>query len=967
MRKVLLLIDLANILNCYAKIVKNVNSEQYGLQQIILDLYINGIDDADPVRVTYNVEVLSDAVISVQDRVVFTGSTLYTKNLFTIMRNGKSVPVTQDMVSGYVNTFKTGIYQVELSFEGITRVATVVVLDNSLVGTYITPMHTVAIAAEYDDDGDKFKDEEPAKQYGPMVILADGTITIDGKNAEILSVVNENELILQANGFVFTAFIRDGIITLIPDNSLMLTYNNNKRPLAYFNSDVWAINRNNNHFVINSGVSYNHIMESQSVGYYTVEVLRLYNKKTFDNLTYAIKIVLAYRNGAFSGDVLYDVSFGEAALNDGFQQGIFEKGVLNFNGNNYKFTFSTDSTIARIDDEEVNNVYLGMTFTDGKSTLAIDSDGGITYAPVGGQTIRISAMGKSQTKNIVYDFDNNTISVYEVDAPLVPTQNWLSYKFVLNLDNSTFTVVEKDKLYGLYFDDNNKYYIFLDGYGGGHASTNLTSYNVTQLTYEQYGNEVELAFQQVTPNFKFGNGMTFYLAEMYNVLTCKTCDYDDVVGVEFVNKHISYGAVIRFDASVWRKLENANKDDLYDLITIITKDGELSLEQKQAAVNLRAVDTNQNGIYQVRINLTLDDTTFSAYYATQVVVPISPLPALAGKYGCGVKYSNYDLTVDEFGLAVIVIDNVTVTGNVDYRQDGFTVIGRFNGEPYNLTATVVSDGIILVESYGSVNFSDYFTVGTKLTASNGVSALTKLTVNNVDTFIWLASTTERPQKIEIAELSDGALQFTTNNGDVFVKVREWNSVGLIVSDGLRGEYVNDSDVLTLDGFGNALINGGNATYTVNANKSVTVISAANLLVAYVDVKTGKYTLSNIALNNTLVQGKTYTAGYIFLCGNASCWATTTISFGADGKAVISSVSNDHDDLCENHSEYSAPFASENATYSVSGNIVTLTVNGYEIRLLIADVTTSAQLNVISTTVETDAMGYFDTDTIFTMA
>jgi len=958
--------DLVNILNCYAKIIKDVNSATFGLQRVIIDLYINGTEDPEPVRVEYDVEVLSDAQITVYDKVIFTESTLYTKDLFSVTRNGNNIPVTQDMVSGYVNTFKTGLYQVELSFEGITRTATVVVLDNSLVGEYITPLHSVAVGAEYDDDGDKYQDEQPATQYGPMVISSDGGIIIDGRKATIYSVIDENTLCINFGGFNYNAYIADGIITLVPINEHHLSFSNIKRPMAYFKSDIWAINRNNNHFVINNGKSYNHIIETDSMGYYTVEVLRVYNKNTFENLTYAIKILQTYH---LVGDVVYEVTFGAATLNDGFKQGVFESGTMTFDGGRYNFTFGTDVNIALIDDEQAVNPYLGITFTNGSSTLAINADGGITYSPLNGPIIRINTVSLTKTKNIVYDFVNNTVLIYEIDAPQVSSQDWYSYKFVLNLDNKTFTVVEKDKLYGLYLDDNNKYYIFLDGYGGGHVSTDLTSYSVTPLTYTQYGNEVELNFEQMAPKFLFGPNMTLYIAEMYNILTCKVCSNSSIEGIEFINKHISYGAVIRFDATIWRRLANSNKDELYGLITIITKDGEMSLEQKKDAVNLRAVDTNQNGVYQVRINLTIDGTVLSAYYATQVLLPLDPSPELAANYGFGTTYTDCNLIVDQFGLATIVMGNQSITGNVSYRQNGFDVIGKFNGSVYNLAATVVSDGIIFVECYGAVNFVDYFTTGVKTAVSNGQSVLTKLTVNGTDTYVWQASVAEMPQIVTVQILSDNVLQFTSNKGVIYVKTAEWGNTqnGLILSDGLRGEYSKESDKLMLDGFGTAKVNGSNATYTVNANKSVTVVYSGGILVADVDVSTGTYSLSNIALDNSLLQGKTFTANYRFACGKASCSAATTIVFGKDGKAVVSSVSSDHDDFCEEHQQYEAPFAADNATYVVNGNKVTVTVKNYTVVLLITDVTTAAQLSVISTTVEKEAMGYFGEGILFVAA
>lgn len=953
--------EFVNLITCYAKIIKNVDTDTYGTQRVIIDLYVNGVDDPSPVRVEYNVEVLSDAIISVNNKVVFTGSTLYTVDLFTITRNDVNVPITQDMVSGHVNTFKTGEYYVELVFEGITRVARVVVLDSVLVGSYTTPMHSVAIEAVYDEDEEIIVDPVPAKQYGPMVINIDGSITIDGRTAEIVTVVSEKELIIKVGDYAYTAYINNGIITLIPDNSLNLKFTNAKRPMAYFSDNVWAINRTNNHFVINDGRTYNHIMESDYAGYYTIEVLRAYNKANFTELTYAIKILLAHRSGAMSGDVIYNVSYGEAQLSDGFKQGVFENGKLILNGEEYKFTFSTDATIARSDASEQNNPYAGKTFTSGKATLVIDANGSLIYTPIGSPSISISATATSQTRNIKYDFTNNTILIYEVDAPIVSAQSWYCYKFILNLDNMTFTVVDKDKLYGLYFDDREKYYIFLDGYGGGHVSVNLTSYSVTELTYVQLGNEVEIVFNQNLPNFIFGDSITFYVAEMYNVLTCKIARDDSLVGAVFENRHILYGAVIRFDSQVFCVDANASKDDIYNLISVTTTYGELSLQDKISnnTVDLRAVDIKQNGVYQIRVRLLINDETFTAYYAIQVIIPITPAPTLAGEYGCGAVNGNYRLIVDQFGLARITVGEVEVRGNVEYLPNGFVVIGRFNGVAYTLTANVVAKGVIRVESYGALNFTDYFSTGNCVSANDGHSILTRYTVDGEYTYVWKASPLAQEEIVTVQTLSDNTFGFVTVKGYVYIRVSAWYGDNcLVVSDGLRGEYTNASNTLTLDGFGVAEYNGSVGTYVVNANKSVTVVSSADIIVAQLNIVQGSFTVSDIALDNTLVEGKTYSASYIYVCDNTPCLSVTTIAFGADGQAVVSSVSADHDDLCEENHEYDPKFVSDNATYTVSGNKVTVTSNGVTFVFEISDVTSTSQLLTVSTTMGESDMGYF---------
>ena len=454
---------------------------------------------------------------------------------------------------------------------------------------------------------------------------------------------------------------------------------------------------------------------------------------------------------------------------------------------------------------------------------------------------------------------------------------------------------------------------------------------------------------------------------MYNVLTCKSAQDDSLVEMVFENRHISYGAVIRFDSQVFRASVNANKDSLYNLISVTTANGELSLQDKISnnTVDLRAVDIKQSGIYQIRVRLLIGEETFTAYYAIQVITPLSPAPAFAGNYGSGATNGDYKLITDEFGLATITVGGVEVAGNVEYLSDGFAVIGRFNGGAYTLTATVVGNGVICVESHGAINFTDYFSKGTAVSANDGSSILTKLTVDSVDTYVWKASAIAQAEIVTVT-FSDNTLCLATASGDVYVRVSAWNGNGcLTVFDGLRGEYTNAGNTLSLDGFGTAVFNGHDGTYVINANNSVTVTAAQTVKVAYVNLEQGTFTLSQIVLDETLVEGKMFECSYIFVCGKAPCSTVTAIKFGADGRAEVTSTS-EHDDICSEHHKYEPKFVSDKATYSVSGNRITVKTNNYTVTFEIADVTSVTSLRTLSTTVGENDMGYFSVGAEFVL-
>ena len=68
-------------------------------------LYVNGVD-AEPYIAEYEVVIRSDIEITVNDTAVFTGSTLFAVDLFTVTENGAAAEITFDMLEGKVDTFR---------------------------------------------------------------------------------------------------------------------------------------------------------------------------------------------------------------------------------------------------------------------------------------------------------------------------------------------------------------------------------------------------------------------------------------------------------------------------------------------------------------------------------------------------------------------------------------------------------------------------------------------------------------------------------------------------------------------------------------------------------------------------------------------------------------------------------------------------------------------------------------------
>ena len=213
-----------------------------------------------------------------------------------------------------------------------------------------------------------------------------------------------------------------------------------------------------------------------------------------------------------------------------------------------------------------------------------------------------------------------------------------------------------------------------------------------------------------------------------------------------------------------------------------------------------------------------------------------------------------------------------------------------------------------------------------------------------------------------------------NVGDkkTVARINSTNSAtnGLEFSDDVRGEYTRDgADNLVIDGFGTATLGAKSAKYQINADGSASVYFADGLKV-YV-LSGGKYSDSAIKLDATLVEGKTYTAQYSFRCENSiiAYEATTTFRFGRDGVVEVTSVSPDHDSgdfACESD-RYEAVYANDagaRGTYTVSDDVVTVTVNGFTFTFTIKDVSVAGVLICSSTTVDSGAHGYFAVGTAF---
>lgn len=962
-------VNLVKPLCCYAEVVETVDPTQIGSQRVVIKLYVDGLD-SEPQLVEYVVHVQSTAKLTAYDAMIFVGDTIYTKDLFAINDSGVNVAVTNDMISGNVDVFTAGLYQAELSYQGAKAIARIAVLEQSVKGIYATYATTIATEADEDEEGWTTTEATSSRRYGEMVFTNGKNITVDGVALTVLQVIDEHTLIVKWGTNEYTMYMFDGIIVLDPDNTLKLSFSNIKRPLVYFNESIWNMDLDNGKLIVNYGSQ--HVL-ANSFSSYTIEVYTVTSKLDNSTRRFALYVRLSAKTSA---DTIYVVNWGDASLDDDFVQVSGGEGTLTYGNNTYNFTMQGYVT-GKINRDSDNGPKYTGTFTNAadNSKLQITTGSRITYTNgIGQRLVDVTIYELANMRNGGLDLNNNAVFVYATDASNTD-RKWYSYKFILNPDTMTFVLIEKDSLYGFYTLGNS--YVFLDGYGTGHVNYDMTGGNSLQLTYEYNpdNHEVRLTHFNNEAYPQYGNGATFYLLDTLNVLIGKELYDGSLVGKEFCNTHIVDGAIVRFDSvNVCKTV----RDDIIDYIEIITRDGKLTKDQKKSIVNVRTVDRFQSGIYQITVKITVGGQELICYYAVQAFIELTPEPALAYAYSQAVVVGERcALTVDKFGLATIAYDGEKYVGNVTYYGDSRFVVRAKSANNVNviLTGETAADGIIYVACTGAVNFFDYFTTGTSAFAGNGEYVLRKITVNNVDTFIWATSLSSTGSIAQAESLGNDTYVVTSGATTVAVRVVDWNNgkTGLQLSDNVRGSYANGDGALTLDGFGGATVNGNQFRYVVNANGSVTCISGNNVAVYGINRNNGTFQQLDIAIDNTLVQGKAFSASYVFVCESAPYSATTTFTFRANGAVTVTSASAEHDsgeDQCTDDI-YSPPFVaskSQDGTYSVVGNKVTVSIkntNGnFTFTFEIVDLTVANRIICVSTNVDGNAHGYFKTGTVF---
>lgn len=802
--------DWISAITCYAEVKSDaIDFTDAATQKVVVDVYASGLNAA-PVTVEFDVTIESGIVVTAKDLGVFAGATLYTKDLFTVEKNGEPIEVTYDMITGKADTFTPGTYEITVNYEGMTATANVTVFESGMQGTYRTKLTTIPVSSDDDDDDadgdygwggsgdDWYGDGEYSltptsasgataraatggTTLGDMVIAEDGSIVVDGKKATIVGGVDESTMLLQIGTNNYTMYYDNGIIVLDPDNSLKLGFSDYRRPLVYFNTDMWTVETK-----VEINYSDSHVLGNSFVGY-TIDTFKLKSTKSDDVMWYGLKIQLVEKQSA---DTIYRVSWGEAVFADGFKQKEGEVSSVTFLGDVYGFTMNS-AGVAKVNRSTTNTALKGTyrgSYNGADARLVVGDNGGFEFTVGGNKLASYILNDYGNYKNSYVDDATKTIFAYKFKDD--GSNLAFSYKFKLDTEKGTFAVEERDGYYGRYETDG--MFVYLDGYGTGAVNFDTSTFASTQIKYTVKSGVVCISFVNISQSFKYGERAEFYLGEFLNTLAVKSADSDVFAGKRFVNAIITDGAVINIDSGVIGKTTtNLGTAELLQAIHIITKDGELDTAAKTAAVDLAYVSFGTPGFYNYSIALSVGGKDVTANYAVQIADTVDGDPTVYTAFGSGVMNGSVALNLTAHGTATIIATGVRYEGTASAISGGKFVVKAYaqNGSVIVAECTKVADGVLQVTTTGAISLTDYFTTGSNRVCGIDGFAIREFTVGTQKTYIVSNAASLAGEVAEVVFESgsgdaDSVMTVTTSNGTKRIRIVTWGktSDGLIVLD-----------------------------------------------------------------------------------------------------------------------------------------------------------------------------------------
>lgn len=978
--------EYAGGLTCYVEIVSGPGKvekdfDKAGTYNIVIDVYVNGPDSDDPVRLSYILVVNSDVKITATGGSAFVGKGVYLPDLFTVTDGGEEVEVTIDMITGYVDFFTPGSYTVTLTYrdEGgaeFSKSTLVTVFDAKFAGTYKTRLTTIAEASSEDDEGYVVggKDSEP---IGDLVIDEDMNITIGGLAAMNVTGVDENTFTFDytREGNTYTLHFEDGIVILVPHNSVKMKYNDRTRSLIYFNTEMWEIR---DFFTVNSRSSY--ILNDEYVGF-SIDCTRIASLDGSVNKWFALKTALTSK---VTSDYYYDVTWGEATFNKGFAHKIVnvgQTGNITFGGARYVFGIKSIKH-GQISSEYDDTSYYGKSFTGGIDgvayTLTFNGNGHPTLKKGTETVFALNSIGMHAQKYGGFDSVSKTFAMYgsiikstnkssgNVSYSYEPNFQYetgesdyetievipVSYKFVLDVEACTFTYVSKDDVFGLYRNGNA--YIFLDGYGEGVVCFDTKNYYVYSLEYELENNNIHVNYVGADGSFKYNRTAEFYIDAWKNIVTAKSVAANDGItgGTALENAYVESGAIVRVGdlrISVPTGADGKTIDttaaraELMSRFTIITKDGELTGTDKTNAIKTK-ISYKLNGFYEATVSIKVDGVTVTNYYAVQIIVPKYELAnPFVGKFTSAIPETGAAFEMNVHGMIKLTSGNTVYTGVADVTDNSF-ICFAYSAAGHKLTVkgSVYSDNVIFVTGTGAENVTAYFTKGSADYAGIMYEKNKYYVLRSVTTIAgteFFLSTTPEGMGAEVsvrnyvgteaASLSTGAILAVAENGSERIvridKLGEYKT-GISFASGPVGTFTSGADTVAFNGFGEGTYNGVIGTYAVIDDRSVvfkySAGSDAGLITRIDTTADGTFTDAGSPLALENIRGS-YVAKLDYYGASELLTDTVTFMFNADGTVKITyKIDKADDEQLSSMPEYADAVATA-ANVTLRGDVLTV--------------------------------------------
>lgn len=962
-----------NPITTYCEVLAGVDFDSVAEQQIVVAVYVQGLDH-DPVTLQYTL-VIDSGVRLVGDTVtVYSGDTVHRRDLFAITVSGEPVEVEESMIEGVLDVFAPGVYTLTLRYAGKSATATVNVLDSNILGTYHTVQTTIGSAVTavsgggyddewevYDDDLYEDEDEEPVAVLDDLVITRESIMWGD-RTLSTQSGVDMYTMWVLIGSDEHLLTYRDGIVTLDPENRYKLNYHATKRPLMFFNSKIWRIV---DAFTINSAAA-GHVISTSYSGGYSID-LALIEDRDGNRVWYAQKTFLEERSGS---DYIFINTWGYATFGADLDKTQGATGTLTFAGEEYRYEVNADG-VGVIVKETEQRLFASRSFSGtiaGQvATLSTDSYEHYTLR-IGGETV-ISNLILSGYIYGEADYAGATLLLHHAQDRFENAT--YAYKFALDLEAGTFTYIEQDGLFGRYAVGSGIF--FLDGYGRGYFSADTTKYYTTEIAYSRSGSDVGIRFLNTASTFSYGRNVVAYLHPFGNQLTVTEADYLPFVGTVWRNTAIVDGVLLSVANFAVGKAADASTTFLSGVEIVSATGAVTDANAKKAYFDFSKVNWNLAGFYLIEAKATVRGEEIRYPYTVQVLAPVYESAAQVGAYGAGVLTGTNSLVLDKYGQAMLSVGDTTYRGVYHTVGTGFAGRVGIEGAAINLVGELVSAegqaAVYKVRGTGSYSFVDYYTAATSAVAATEGACIRRIG----DLYVYAVSTGGLGEIVQPELLSGDALSAGAifRIGTRVYKLVAWGNTtyGLAFADSYRGTYtLEEAENLVLDGFGSVALGEAKGSYVMNGRVAIVTIKGATTLYK-INPDNHTYTVSDIVLDNTLLENKSYTASYT-ISGQSSYdtyAATVRFDFATDGVVYVSATSSEYEQ--DTGATYRAVFAAKGGTegaYTVSGTQVTVKVEGYTFVLDITNVSTLTQLACASTNVLTGDMGYFAKGTVFNL-